>query len=183
MGKRLPRGFPHRLAFVPGWAGVFQIPKYIVRVDVDEPGKAGTHGWQVRYQKPSTFFSDAGQNRRGNPSTSLAAAKRYLASIYAGPRTLIRTTPTKRKTNPIQEPGLRLVYVQPKGRTVRHVYVEAVPPGRGMVPKRVYVGTDNTVTPARIEAGKAKARQIRLAMVTAHLRAKAETPCRRRAQT
>lgn len=174
IAKKLPHGFPHRLGQVPGWAGIFEIPRYITRVDVDELGLAGTHGWQVRYVKPSTFFSDAIDGKRASPRQSLARAKRYLAAIYNGPKVQIRTTPTKRKKNPIQEAGIRLVERKMAHKTVKDIYVEAVPPSHSIAPKRVYVGTERTATPERLEAAILVARAIRADMVKKHLESRKE---------
>lgn len=155
---------------MPGWAGTFKVPQYIIRVDIDDPGKAGTHGWQVRYAKPSTFFGDH-VTRKGlrSPKESLAEAKRHLASVYRGPPNRIRNTPTKRKTSPIAEAGIRLVTRQPKGKNFTETYVEATPPTKGMRTKKFYVGTSNTATEERLTAAIAKARVARKLMVAEHL--------------
>jgi hypothetical protein len=155
---------------VPGWAITFKVPRYVIRVDVDDPGKAGTHGWQVRYDKPSKFFSDP-TKRRGirSPKDSLGEATDYLVSIYRGPRSKIRDTPTKRKASPIAEAGIRLVIKQHKGKASKETYVEAVPPTRGASSKRFYVGTENTTTPERLVAAIKKARVARQLMVSEHL--------------
>lgn len=165
---RLPRGFPHRLATVPGWAGIFEVPRYIVRVDIDEFGRAGTHGWQVRYDKPWVFFGDTAGGKRRSPRVSLAAARRHLASCYKGPPTLIRTTPTRRKDNLIQEAGLRLVERRRRGRTVSEFYIEAVSPSARIASRRVYVGTERTLSAERIADGLRKARVLRAQMVAEH---------------
>lgn len=154
---------------VPGWVGVFQVPRHIVRIDIDEPGKAGTHGWQVRYVKPSVFFGDGRNGELGSPSRSLAEARRYLASVYSGPRIPLRATATARRNNPITEAGIRLIERLRRGRTVKEFYVEAMSPARGFTPRRVYVGTERTITPARLELGKAIARQLRAELVAEYL--------------
>jgi len=95
----LPKHFPKRLVFVPGWGNPYHVPWHIVRVDSARErdiGKVGTHGWQVRYAKPSRFFSDSVGGKLRTPAESLQDAAQYLASIYKGPRNRCRTTPTKR---------------------------------------------------------------------------------------
>ena len=169
MPKRLPNKFPHRLVYVKGWSAVFHVPRHIVRIDIDDPGKAGTHGWQVRYQKPSVMFSDAKNNDRRSPRASLADATRYLAAIYAGPRVLIRTTPTKRKKNLIQEAGIRLVERVNKKKNITEMYLEAVSPTNKKASKRFYVGTLSTVTNERINDATIKARACRQQMVSDYL--------------
>lgn len=161
--------FRYRFCTVPGWSELFQVPQYIVRIDIDEPGKAGTHGWQVRYHKPWTLISDTRNKRRRTPQQSLDEAVRYLRSIYVGPRSRLRHSPTTRKENVLQEAGLRLVVRDRKDRNFAEAYVEAVPPTHDIPPKRVFVGTTNTVSLERLLAAVAKARVLRAAMVTEYL--------------
>ena len=168
MKKRLPKNFPHRISTVPGWAGTYNVPKFICRIDIDKLGCAGTHGWQVRYGKPYVFFGETVNGKRISPRTALAKAKAYLIEIYAGPNIPIRTTPTKRKTNPIQEAGLRLIECMKNKRTVKDYYVEAVPPSKRIRSCRIYVGTERTITPERLEAAIGRARTIRAEMVQQH---------------
>lgn len=160
------------MAQVPGWATPLPVPRFIVRVDVDEPGKAGTHGWQVRYNKPSRFFSDWVTKVRFTPKESLLAASEYLATIYAGPRNRCRSNPLASKTNPIQDAGLRLVEKSTR-KWFSELYIEVTSPARGKSRKRVYVGTRNslglgTFTEEKLAAALERARQIRREMVLAH---------------
>lgn len=173
--RALPKGFPHRVVEVPGWVAKFKAPRHVVRIDVNEPGKAGTHGWQVRYgPRPWRFFGDSrGANLR-SPHQSLAEARRHLTEIYDGPQPRVRTTVTRRKRNPPDEPGIRLVEKPRRGGGMVEVYVEAVPPSRAFSPRRFYVGTKNTLTPERMELAKAKARLAREFMVFLHLEAQRE---------
>ena len=177
MAPRLPRGFPRRITSIPGWATVFHVPRYISRVDVDEIGRYGTHGWQVRYEGKCRFFGDAKGRKTGSPIASLKEATAYLASVYKGPTVRVLATPTiRRETGPIMEAGLRLVR-QPLHRRSRlclEVYVEAMSPVRGISSRRVYVGTEHTegdggtVTPERLEAAVLRAREYRKGMIDAY---------------
>lgn len=169
--KQLPADFPMRIVHVPGWVRAFRTPRHIVRVDVNELGKAGTHGWQVRLKKPSKFFSDChyGNSKRGNPKASLEAAIDYLSSIYQGPRVLVRTEPTSRKKNPLLGSGVREAWKQSKKKAVRELYIEASPPCHSRSPKRFYVGTENTISPERYLKALAKAREARAQLVQEHL--------------
>lgn len=175
--QALPAGFPTRICIVPGWATPFSVPRHIVRIDVDEPGAAGTHGWQVRYRTPSRFFSDAANRTRRVPRHSLKEATLYLASIYAGPAARCRTTPTRRKANPVMEAGLRLISRRRPGKAFDEVYVEVSPPTRSAAPPRFYVGTRHadgrgTATQERFERALALARRRRAQLVRAHNAAK-----------
>lgn len=170
---RLPRDFPHRHVVVPGWAVFFHAPRHIVRIDIDKSWEAGTHGWQVRYgPRPHRFFSDAKGAKLRSPHASLKEAVMHLRTIYVGPRARVRTEPTSRKLNPIQEAGVRLVKrkrVRKNGQTLVEVLIEAAPPSRKFSPERFYAGTERTVTPERIEVAIEKARAARIAMVADHL--------------
>jgi len=141
-----------------------------VRIDVDDPGKAGTHGWQVRFgPRPWKLFSDAKAGKRRTPRVSLKEAVQYLTGIYTGPPPLVRSTPTPRKRNPIQEAGLRLVERTRKGRNVVEIWVEAVSPTREIAPRRYYAGTQNSVTPEKMELAIENARRARAVMVNEYL--------------
>ena len=162
---QLPPDFPHRPVHKPGWSDALQVPRHIIRIDIEDPGKAGTHGWQVRYVKPWRFFND----KMRPPAASLKEAVHYLAEVYTGPRLkTIRKKKGKRKTK--LEPGLRLVKRVRKGRTVQEIWVEAMPPSKEFSPVRIYAGTENTATSERIEFAKMEARKAREHMLTAHLK-------------
>jgi len=160
---------PRRKVIVPGWAVTFLVSRYIVRIDIDEPGLVGTHGWQVRYQKPFVLFSDSKGASRRSPRQSLAEAMGHLALTYQGPRNLLRTTPTSRKKNEIQEAGLRLVVMSKPHKTFDEFYIEAMSPTRARAARRVYVGTENTITLPRADAAIVKARKLRREMERDHL--------------
>ena len=86
-----------RPVIVSGWATTFKVVQHIVRIDIDDPGNVGTHGWQVRYKKTSKLFSDSTKRTRRSPTASLAKAVCYLSEIYSGPRIRLRNSPTRRK--------------------------------------------------------------------------------------
>ena len=168
--KTLPHGYPHRIVSIPGWATLFKCPRHIVRIDKNVPGFAGTHGWQVRYTKPSVFFSDDSvEAGRKSPLHSLADASEYLAAVYNGPKTVrTRSKCLSSKKNLIQEVGLRLISRMHKGRNVMEHYIEVTSLQNDHTPDRVYVGTDNTLTEARLQAALEKARQLRKRMLELH---------------
>lgn len=139
------------------------------RVDIDEPGYAGTHGWQVRYRGLNAFFSDSRFGRKGSPVLALAAAKDYLAGVYQGPNARIRNKPAASKKNQELEAGIREMRTKKPNRNVAEVYIEALSPRHGVSPRRFYVGTEGTVTPLRYSLALAQARLARQAMVREHL--------------
>lgn len=171
---RLPRGFPRRIVLITGWATVFHVPRYISRVDVDEIGRYGTHGWQVRYEGVCRLFGDAKGRQRGSPISSLKEATEYLASTYKGPKVRVLSKPTtRREEGPVMEAGLRLVRrsLHGKSSSCLEVYVEAMSPSNDLASRRVYVGTERidgrggTVTPERLEAAVCRARDLRKNLV------------------
>lgn len=171
--RKLPEGFPTRRIHIPGWVRGFDVPRHIVRVDISELGKVGTHGWQVRLKKPSKFFSDVhyGTAKLGSPKASLEAAIEYLTSIYSGPKVLIQTKPMKRKLNQELEAGIREAWTKRPRKNVKELFLEATPPSNNVSPKRFYVGTERTVNPERYEKALSKARAARAEFVAKHLAA------------
>ncbi|MBN9462264.1 MAG: hypothetical protein J0H00_13710 [Burkholderiales bacterium] len=123
-----------------------------MRIDIDDGG-AGTHGWQVRFRKPSRFFSDsyvdaAGRRRLGSPKASLARATEYLLSIYKPrPRRLPREHRDKQQCTGMA--GVRVVWRRHRNRRNAECVVRVDrPDGR---PLRVlYVGTETTYSEARL---------------------------------
>ncbi|MGH8466996.1 MAG: hypothetical protein ACRER5_22880 [Pseudomonas sp.] len=57
--------------------GELMVPKHITRIE-----NSRSAGWQVRFTRPSRFFSDAVS---GGPEASLDAAKNHLRAIYLPP--------------------------------------------------------------------------------------------------
>lgn len=166
--NNLPDNHPHREVIVKPWTNKLMVPRHIVRIDSEDLESTGTHGWQVRYQKPSKFFSDTIGDIRRLPEESLREAITYLAGIYRGPKSQIKVDPAARKVNEIQEVGIRLVRRAKKSRSVAEIYVEASNPEHGKASKRFYVGTENTVTPEKVEAKLIEARTYRKMQIKAH---------------
>ncbi|MBK6616283.1 hypothetical protein [Ottowia sp.] len=135
---------------------------YIVRVDIDDPGCAGTHGWQVRYERPGTqFFSDSRFDHRGHKGTacdSLYAAKLYLQAIWKGrrPRRLPPESPSKAGHTGMT--GVRIVWRERKGTSQCSIRVDDL---TGKPLANLYVGTTRTATDDRLLAQLAAARRIR----------------------
>lgn len=168
--RKLPDGYPHRLCLVPGWNNWFHVPMYIVRCDSLKTNGSATHGWQVRYSG-SKFFSDSVYDARfKNPQSALDAATQYLAARFKGRNTCIRMIPLKSKKSPIKDVGIRLVSKKPRDRNVSEYYMEVTNMSNKLSPKRIYVGTDNTISEERIALALSRAREERSKLITAHLK-------------
>lgn len=139
-----------RIRPVPGW-GEFWVPAFVVRIDIDDPGRAGTHGWQVRYRKPSVFFGDSLNGLRRSPQKSLQEAINYLRKIFRGTRSCVRSEEKPAKQIKTGKPGIRITHRLRKNRRVAEIYIRIDAPVAGHPPKNIYVGTENTVTRARIK--------------------------------
>jgi hypothetical protein len=122
-----------------------QVPRHISRVDCKR-----ARGWQVRFEKPSIFCSDAAH--RGDPRASLRAAKRELRRVWR---------PGEKETARAPARGVR-VFRDARGRW----YAEASHPRRGAA-RRFYIGTDATRTQRRERDARAEARQQRSAWLAA----------------
>lgn len=173
--KKLPTGFPHKTVIDPVSLTVFKVPRHIVRIDIFQPGRAGTHGWQVRYKGATRMFSDThyGQASGGSPSKALKAAIVHLANIYAGPVFKVRANGARSKSNPELESGIRESWQIKRGRNPQ-LYIEATSPTDGVVARRFYVGSTSTITPARYESALQRARDKRAQFVQDHLAAQQE---------
>jgi hypothetical protein len=168
--KKLPPGFPLKTVIDPVSFTVFKVPRHIVRIDIFEPGRAGTHGWQVRYKGATRMFSDAhyGKASGGSPAKALKAAIVHLANIYVGPVPKLRSSGAKTKSNPDLESGIREAWQIKRGRNPQ-LYIEATSPTDGVVARRFYVGSTTTITPARYESALQRAREKRAKFVQDHL--------------
>lgn len=138
-----------RLRDVPGLGEVL-VPRHIVRLD-----SATLAGWQVRFERPWTYFAD---DVHGGAGRSFAAAKRLLRRQWR---------PIEWRTTRRPSAGVRLIR---DGRG--QWYVEASHPLR-QPPRRFYVGTDATKTSSREREARRHARAQRVTWL-----AEVETPTR-----
>src|SRR5690349_1655846 len=130
---------------------------YIQRLDSEHvEGWTRNAGWQVRYQRPWRYFADSGlppgkrTGRRGSPQESLKRATEYLLKIYQGQRGKLRASEARRKRDKLGVPGVRAVIKKSTKRNLLEYYVEVGPiPAVRRVPRRFYVGTENTITRER----------------------------------
>lgn len=150
--------------------GVFQVPRHIQRIDIDDPGNAGTHGWQVRYKGQTRLFSDGKNGGTRSPRRALRQAIEFLTSIYEGASSRLMTREHADKRNPVGIPGVRVVTRKKASRQIAETFVEISPLTHGRAAIRLYVGTENTVTKTRISAAIRRARAIREALVKQALR-------------
>lgn len=133
-----------RLRDVPDMGEVW-VPRHIVRLD--SPKLAG---WQVRFERPWTYFPDA---EHGGVDRSFAAAKRLLRRQWR---------PVAWRTSRRASAGVRLI------NDARGVwYVEATHP-LGRPPRRFYVGTDATRTQTREREARRLARAQRATWLAEH---------------
>lgn len=136
----------------------FLVPSHVVRLD-----DRYTHGWQLRYGE-SKFFADGSNDGTG------AAESLRLASEELGKRiarlpaaTGLRTDVMSRKKSDlplgISGPIPRL---RPGRMTPYYSFQVSVPIVAGRSSNRsVYIGTENTMTPERIEEALARAIALR----------------------
>jgi hypothetical protein len=154
-----------RFVIVPHW-GEFQVPRHVVRIDIDDPGLAGTHGWQVRYphRAASKLFSDG----KGNPKTSLIQAKAYLAAMWQGPSPRLHYRERGNKRWALGVPGIHINVQKKTSRNVYEFRLIVTPPLRNKLPIHFYLGTENTATAERFDAALNKALALRLRLIREH---------------
>lgn len=145
---------------LPG-VGRVEIPRHIIRVET-----GSTHGWQVRFEKPSKFFSDPrGMERRPAALSSLEQAKAHLKAVWR-PRTKSRITrigPGK-AGNPV--PG---VWVEAREQAAGTFWYVICSHPDGVTHRKFYVGSRSTYTPARLELAEARALEQRRAWLEAYV--------------
>ena len=163
-----------RRYFLKGW-GWFDVPRYIVRLDhTNEHGHLKSAGWQVRYERPSKYFSDSdacpgseGRMKRGSPKESLQRARAYLATIYRGERPPLRIGDKANKKHRTGVAGMRYVRKRHHQRNLWEYYVEVSHmPGIRSSPRRFYIGTENTFTQERLEIAWQRAYAFRIELVS-----------------
>lgn len=133
------------------------VPRHIVRID-----HRSTHGWQVRFQKPSVWFADAGESPSA-VKASLALAKRHLRSIWVE---IPKQTSRGKARSSNGMAGIREVR-DTRNKSIYH-YIEYAPPDRVGVPRRFYFGNSNTATPGRRKAALEKAKKCRQAWLASN---------------
>lgn len=152
--------------------GVLLVPRHIQRIDIEDGGNAGTHGWQVRYRGQTKLFSDGKNGGRHSPRRALREAISHLTSIYAGATSRLMKREHADKRNPVGIPGVRIVTRKKASRQIAETFVEISPLVHGRAAIRLYVGTENTVNKTRVAAAIKQARVIRENLVREALRSR-----------
>ena len=152
---------------------VFEVPQHIVRLD-----DKATHGWQLRYGE-SKFFADHSNDGSG-AATALQEATEELAKrikrLPAPTRLRTDVQANKKSSLPLGISG-PIARLRPGRNTAYYNFQVSVPmPGGRATNKSIYIGTENTMTPVRIEEALVKAIALRESQVRkaqlAHTRAK-----------
>jgi len=139
---------PARTTVLPSGARI-RVPEHIQRIDT-----RSTHGWQLRYGKPTMFFSDSkapGANPRASLKLAIAALRKRLASMPA-PTGLQRAASSSKQNDlpaGISGPILR----QRPGRSAPECHFSVNLPRFGDKPLRrsVYIANQNTYSKERYQ--------------------------------
>ncbi|MDE2371743.1 MAG: hypothetical protein KGN16_22440 [Burkholderiales bacterium] len=143
----------------------FEVPQGIQRID-----HRATHGWQLRYGG-TKLFSDHTSDGSGAKAALQAATKELLKRIATLPApSLLQRGPSQNKTSdlPVGISG-PLLRERRNGRA-RDCSLSVLIPRFGEKPRRrtIYIGTENTYTPARFQAALARAIEMRTAAEQAY---------------
>ena len=161
---------PKRTVMLKNHTEAFMVSKYICRSDIDDPGKIGTHGWQVKYQGKTKFFSDTKKHDRAKhcPRVSLLEAETYLSTIYCGPALRIRTKEQSNKVHSTGTPGIhvRKRYSYPDKATLVYILIKGFK--GGCRDKYIHLGVDAAVSKELMERQLRRAVEIREEMLVAH---------------
>lgn len=149
---------PARTALLPTGARI-RVPEHIQRIDT-----RSTHGWQLRYGKPTMFFSDSkaeGGSSRASLKMAVAALSKRLATLPAPTGLQRKASASKQNDLPagISGPILR----QRSGRSSPECHFSVNLPRYGEKPLRrsVYIANQNTYSKERYEEALAAAVELR----------------------
>ncbi len=166
---------PIRTLTLPSGANI-KVPEHIQRIDT-----RSTHGWQLRYGKPTVFFSDSkapGGTPRAALKLAIALLRKRLSTLPA-PTGLQRAASSSKQNDlpaGISGPILR----QRPGRTAAECHFSVNLPRFDGKPLRrsVYIANQNTYSKQRYELALATAIELRTAAEKAYQ--KAATAAKRR---
>lgn len=131
-------------------AGIkYKVPTNVSRVDCEK-----AHGWQVRFKADTSknkFFSDS---MHGGTQLAFVAAKRYANRWRPAPKLQCKVG---------KDVGIREVQRNQGGLV--HYFVEVSAIVNGGVPRRFYIGTENTWSAKRRNAALSLARRYRKALM------------------
>ena len=149
---------PSRTATLPSGAKV-RVPEHIQRIDT-----RSTHGWQLRYGKPTLFYSDS-KAEGANPRASLKAATEALSERLL---TLPAPTGLQRKASASKQNDLPAgisgpILRQRNGRSSPECHFSVNLPRYGEKPLRrsVYIANQNTYSKERFDEALAAALELR----------------------
>lgn len=149
---------PVRTAILPSGARI-RVPEHIQRIDT-----RSTHGWQLRYGKPTQFFSDSkaeGGSPRASLKLAIAELRERLTSLEAPTGLQRKASSSKQNDLPagISGPILR----QRSGRSSPECHFSVNLPRFGDKPLRrsVYIANQNTYSKERYEEALAAAIELR----------------------
>ena len=156
---------PIRTATLPNGTKI-RVPEHIQRIDT-----RSTHGWQLRYGKPTLFFSDSkapGAGARGALKLATDALRERLSTLQA-PTGLQRAASSSKQNDlpaGISGPILR----QRPGRTTPECHFSVNLPRYGDKPLRrsVYIANQNTYSKERYKEALAVALAMRQAAEAAY---------------
>jgi hypothetical protein len=134
---------------------VYAVPTNVSRLDA-----TGWVGWQVRFKGAPHLNKNFSDKDFRSTRTAFTAACKYATDHRPAPRSQCRVD---------ADAGIRMYEKKSGGAVEVYVEVSAIQPGDS--PRRLYVGTSNTVTEARIKAKWAEARGIRKQLVDARAKA------------
>lgn len=138
---------------------VFNVPEGIQRIDTRY-----THGWQVRYNGKTKMFSDHSNDGSGAVQSLELATLGLARRIARQPAPAgLQRQPSVSKTSDMPVGISGPLYRLRPGSQVREINLSVSIPRFGDKPLRrsVYVGNDNTVTPARLAQALEKAIEMR----------------------
>jgi len=149
---------PVRTTTLPSGARI-RVPEHIQRIDT-----RSTHGWQLRYGKPTLFFSDSkapGGTPRASLKVAIGALRKRLASLPA-PTGLQRAASSSKQNDlpaGISGPILR----QRPGRAAAECHFSVNLPRFNAKPLRrsVYIANQNTYSKQRYQQALDAAIELR----------------------
>lgn len=146
----------------------YQVPQCVQRID-----HRATHGWQLRYGG-TKLFSDGSNDGSGAAASLDKATRELLKRIAKLPApSLLQRGPSQNKSSDLPV-GISGPVVRQRAKSlVRDCSLSVLIPRFGLKPLRrsIYIGTENTYTPARYEAALERAVEMRNAAEEAYQRA------------
>lgn len=144
---------------------VFEVPQSVQRID-----HKATHGWQLRYGG-TKLYSDHSNDGSGAAESLRLATKELLKRIATLPApSLLQRGPSANKSNDLPVGISGPIVRQRRGSALRDCSLAVLIPRFGQSPQRrsIYIGTENTYTPARFKAALKRAIEMRREAVEAY---------------